>query len=182
MSMKKLITILLCAFGMQLSHSQIFATSIGMTGGAVDNGFGGNASLNFHLGRYSYIQLGIFSSFSNENVKGLKVPYKIFSAQPSYYHRIFFVKSKEHPFAGYLGGGVVLGDELINKGREELDNGAIIDAKSKFILGALISLEVEWIYKKDFSFVAKINQHYHANSDIGELYPFAGIGFRYYFN
>jgi len=158
---------------------QNFASSVGVSGGYVEDGFGGNATFNFHPNRFSYIQIGVFASFSEENFDGIKVPYNVFSFQPGYYRRVFLVNSRK-PLAVYLGGGAIAGYEVINNGSNELSSGALITAESKFIYGGFASIEVEWQLKESFSIALKVNEHYHANSDIGNLYPFAGLSLRYY--
>ncbi len=161
------------------ANAQNYASSVGISGGYVEDGYGGNATFNFHPNRNSYIQIGIFTSFSEEEFDGIKIPYNVFAFQPGYFRRVFLINSRK-PLAFYLGGGAIAGYEVINNGSNELPSGAFITAKSKFVYGAYASLEIEWQIKESFSIAAKANQHYHVNSDIGNLYPFAGISLRYY--
>ncbi|MEM7485720.1 MAG: conjugal transfer protein TraO [Bacteroidota bacterium] len=159
--------------------AQNYASSVGFSAGYVEDGFGGNATFNFHPNRFSYIQIGVFASFSEEDFDGVKIPYNVFSFQPGYYRRIFLVDWRK-PVGIYLGGGGIAGYEVINNGNNELPSGALITAESKFIYGGFASLEIEWQIKESFSLALKANQHYHVNSDIGNLYPFVGLSLRYY--
>uniref|UniRef100_A0A171ANS3 Conjugal transfer protein n=1 Tax=Triatoma infestans TaxID=30076 RepID=A0A171ANS3_TRIIF len=79
-----------------------------------------------------------------------------------------------------LGGGGIIGYEVINNGNSLLETGAIIDAKSQFIYGVFIGLEGEITLSNDFSLLIKANEYYHINSDVGQFYPYAGIGLRYF--
>lgn len=180
MNLNKDIIIVLFLWLITLSVSaQNYASSVGISAGYVEDGFGGNATFNFHPNRTSYLQIGIFTSFSEEEVDGVKIPYNIFAFQPGYYRRIFLVNSRK-PLGFYIGGGAIAGYEVINNGSSELPSGALITAKSKFVYGGFVGIEIEWQLKESFSIAAKVNEHYHVNSDIGNLYPFAGLSLRYY--
>lgn len=177
MKIHPILIILLLAFNS--TKAQNYASAVSVSGGYVEDGFAANASFNYHPNRNSYFQIGIFTSFSNEDFEGTKIPYSVFAFQPSYYRRVFLVNSRK-PISFYLGGGAIGGYEVINNGSNELESGAILTAKSKFIYGGFASLEIEWQIKESISIGLKANQHYHVNSDIGNLYPYAGLSLLYY--
>lgn len=160
---------------------QNYATSVGATGGYAEDGFGVNVSLNYHMNRWSYIQIGVFGAYAKEEYLDIRIPYSVFSFQPGYYRRIILIDASR-PIAVYLGGGPIAGYEILNNGSTDLSNGAILDARSKFIYGGFLSLEVEFPLSEKFSLALKASEHGHINSDIGKLYPFVGAGFRYYLN
>ena len=79
-----------------------------------------------------------------------------------------------------VGGGGVIGYEVINNGNNTLDTGAMIDGKSRFIYGIYAGVEWEMVLGNDLSLLIKANEYYHINSDVGNFYPYAGIGLRYF--
>lgn len=173
-----LLSTVLLLSGLSL-QAQNYASSVGISGGYVEDGFGGNATFNFHMNRYSYIQIGIFASFSNEEYAGTEIPYNVFAFQPGYYRRIAVLNTR-NPISFYLGGGAIGGYEVINNGSSELPSGALITAKSQFIYGGFAGGEIEFQIKENISFAIKGQQHYHVNSDIGNMYPFIGGSVRFY--
>jgi len=165
-------------FNISAQRSGNYASSIGISGGYVEDGFGVMATYNYHLNRKNYAQLSIFTAIAED--KGtFEIPYNIFTVQPGY-----FIKIWEQPsFKKYslnIGGGGVIGYEVINNGNNTLETGAIIDGKSQFIYGIYIGIEGEIILGNDFSILIKANEYYHINSDVGKFYPYLGIGMRYF--
>tara|TARA_R110002111_G_scaffold210331_5_gene274110 strand:- start:371 stop:916 length:546 start_codon:yes stop_codon:yes gene_type:complete len=155
-----------------------YASSIGVSAGYVEDGLGFMATYNYHLNRKTYAQLNVFVAIAED--KGtFEIPYNIFTVQPGY-----FIKVWEQPsFKRYtlnIGGGGVIGYESINNGNNTLYTGAIIDAESQLIYGVFVGLEGEIILGNNFTILIKANEYYHANSDIGKFYPYAGIGLRYF--
>ena len=164
-----------------LVRSQSFASAFGLTGGWVEDGFGVHLSYNHYLDRNSYVQLGIFAGISEDDFEGIKIPYDIFTVHPAYYRKLVQTSGRQ-PLTMYIGGGGIAGYEIINNGKQELPSGALIDAGSQFIYGAFLSLEVEYALYDNLSFMLKANEHYHVNSDLGNLYPFVAAGIRLYLN
>lgn len=157
-----------------------FATSIGLSGGYVEDGYGGMFNFNFQKDRYSYWHFGVFAGFTvDRETQGYEIPYNVINFQPGYFRRI--VQSRGFkPISLYLGAGGVLGYEIVNNGSNELFNGAEITAESQFIYGGFVGLELDYAFSESWSLVAKANEYYHVNSDIGNWYPFIGVGLRYY--
>ncbi len=177
--MKNLITIgaiILCSLG--FSQEGNYASSIGISSGYAEDGFGIMATYNYHLNRSRYAHLSVFAVVA-EDKGSFTIPYNIFTVQPGYFFKVL----EQRTFKSYalnLGGGAIIGYEVINKGNSLLETGAIIDASSKFIYGVYVGLEGELTLSNDFSLLVKANEYYHANSDVGNFYPYAGIGLRYF--
>lgn len=157
-----------------------FATSIGVSGGYVEDGYGAMFNFNFQKERYAYWHFGIFVGFSEDKETDLyTIPYNVINFQPGYYFRVMQSKGFK-PVSLYIGLGAVGGYEIINNGNSELENGALINAKSQFIYGGFVGAELDYAFSNSFSLVAKANEYYHVNSDVGNWYPYFAIGVRYY--
>lgn len=155
-----------------------YASSIGLSGGYAEDGFGVMGTYNYHLNRNRYAQLSVFAAIAKD--KGsYNIPYNIFTVQPGYFIKVWEQKNFKK-YALNFGGGAIFGYEVINSGNSLLENGAVIDAKSQFIYGIFIGLEGEITLSNDFSLLLKANEYYHVNSDVGNFYPYAGIGLRYF--
>ncbi len=160
------------------SQSGNYASSVGISGGYAEDGFGVMATYNYHLNRNRYAQLSVFAAIAED--KGtFDIPYNIFTVQPGYFIKVWEQKNFKK-YALNLGGGAIFGYEVINNGNSLLATGAIIEAKSQFIYGAFLGLEGELALSNNFSVLIKANEYYHANSDVGNFYPYAGIGLRYF--
>ncbi|GGW50017.1 conjugal transfer protein TraO [Arenibacter certesii] len=171
---------LLALFISSLAYSQSsnYASSVGLSGGYAEDGYGIMATFNYHLNRDRYVQLSIFAAIA-EDKGSFDIPYNIFTVQPGYFLKVWEQKNFKR-YALSIGGGGVFGYEIINNGNNVLSNGAILDAKSKFIYGLFIGLEGEITLSNDFSLLLKANEYYHINSDVGKFYPYAGLGLRYF--
>jgi len=168
--------IIFAAFG--YSQNGNYASSIGLSGGYAEDGFGIMGTYNYHLNRNRYAQLSIFAAIAED--KGtFNIPYNIFTVQPGYFIKVWEQKNFKK-YALNLGGGAIIGYEVINNGNSLLETGAVLEARSQFIYGAYLGLEGEISLSNDFSILLKANESYHANSDVGNFYPYAGIGLRYF--
>lgn len=161
-------------------HSQEgnYASSIGVSSGYAEDGYGIMATYNYHLNRNRYAQLSVFAAIA-EDRGTFTIPYNIFTVQPGYFFKILEQRNFKR-YALNIGGGAIIGYEVINNGNSLLETGAVIDAKSQFIYGAYVGLEGELTLSNDFSLLVKANEYYHVNSDVGNFYPYAGIGLRYF--
>lgn len=173
-----LFSFLFMAISLSAQRGGNYASSIGLSSGYAEDGFGIMATYNYHLDRSSYAQLSIFAAIA-EDKGDYDIPYNIFTVQPGY-----FLKVWEQPnfrrYALNIGGGGVIGYEVINNGNNTLDTGAVIDGKSRFIYGIYAGVEWEMILGNDLSLLIKANEYYHINSDVGNFYPYVGIGLRYF--
>jgi hypothetical protein len=136
------------------------------------------ATYNYHLDQWKYAQLSIFAAIA-EDKGNYDIPYNIFTVQPGYFFKIWEQPTFKR-YALNLGGGGVIGYEVINNGNNTLGTGAVIDGRSQFIYGIFIGAEGELILGNDLSLLLKANEFYHVNSDIGNFYPYVGIGLRYF--
>ncbi len=176
----KITTTILTIFTATLAFCQNgnYASSVGLSGGYAEDGFGIMATYNYHLNRDRYAQLSVFAAVA-EDKGSFDIPYNIFTVQPGYFVKVWEQKNFKK-YALNLGGGAIIGYEVINNGNTLLETGAIIDAKSQFIYGGFLGLEGELTLSNSFSLLLKANEYYHINSDIGNFYPYAGIGLRYF--
>lgn len=160
------------------SQSGNYASSVGLSGGYAEDGFGIMVTYNHHLNRNRYAQLSVFAAIAED--KGtFNIPYNIFTVQPGYFIKVWEQKNFKK-YSLHLGGGAIFGYEVINNGNNLLETGAIIDARSQFIYGVFLGMEGEITLSNNFSLLLKANEYYHINSDVGNFYPYAGIGLRYF--
>lgn len=117
-----------------------------------------------------------------------------------YNHQLFPYKNREIPLEAYfLEGGysvrlieimkgfinvnimpaVVVGYEQINKGNEQLEDGAIIISKDSFLYGGASTLSVETYFSDRIIFLLKGKVKVLIGSDLEVLHPGAGVGFRF---
>lgn len=177
--MKTTISIIVFFFStMAFSQNGNYASSVGISGGYAEDGFGIMATYNYHLNRNRYAQLSVFVAIA-EDKGSFDIPYNIFTVQPGYFIKVWEQKNFKK-YGVNLGGGGIFGYEVINNGNSLLSNGAILDTKSQFIYGIFIGVEGEIALSNDFSLLVKANEYYHINSDVGKFYPYAGIGLRYF--
>ena len=163
------------------AHSQRsgnYASSVGLSGGYVEDGYGIIATYNYHLSRNDYAQLSVLVAIA-EDRGTFNIPYNVFTIQPGYFFKLLEQKTFKK-YALNIGGGGGFGYEAINNGNNSLPTGAEIDGKSQFIYGAFIGVEGEIVVGNSLSILIKANEYYHANSDVGNFYPYAGIGLRYF--
>lgn len=134
----KITTSILAIFIGTLVYAQNgnYASSIGLSGGYAEDGFGIMATYNYHLNRDRYAQLSVFAAVA-EDKGSFDIPYNIFTVQPGYFVKVWEQKNFKK-YALNLGGGAIIGYEVINNGNSLLETGAIIDAKSQFIYGGFL--------------------------------------------
>ena len=169
---------LFLSFSANAQRSGNMASSVGLSAGYAEDGYGIMGTFNFHLDRYKYFQLSVFAAIAEDKGRN-DIPYNIFTIQPGQFWRVFISPRKKN-LSVFVGGGGLFGYEVINNGSNELPTGAIIDGKSQFIYGVYAGVEAELTIGDDFSILAKANEYYHINSDVGHFYPYAGIGLRYF--
>ena len=174
------ITVLFCLAGSAVSGQMRgnLASSVGVSGGYVEDGYGIMGTFNFHPNRFQYFQISVLAAIAED--KGAQnIPYNIFTIQPGLYYRVFMAPRRKN-FSLFLGGGGLFGYEVINNGSNELPTGALINGKSQFIYGLYLGAEMEIGLSNDFSLLIKANEYYHVNSDVGNFYPYVGVGLRYF--
>ena len=60
-----------------------YASSVGLSGGYVEDGYGIMATYNYHLSRNDYAQLSILVAIA-EDRGTFNIPYNVFTIQPGY--------------------------------------------------------------------------------------------------
>lgn len=160
------------------NYSQNQSTAIGLFGGYSENGAAALLNYNYYTNRENFIQGGIYYSVNKIEKNGFEIPFNIFTLNVGYFDNIYTSLRKN--IKVNIGGGPVVGYEVLNNGDNTLDSGAQILDKSQFIYGGFLSAEIDLYLSNDFSFIIKANEYYHVNSDIGQFTLFAGIGFRYF--
>lgn len=153
-------------------------SSIGISGGYASNGIGTIAEYNHYFKERSIINSSIYYSFSSINEKGQEINFSDITLNVGYFYRV--LKTGKSRFSINLGGGGVAGYEVINNGSNTLDSGAILNAESKAIFGAYVGSQINYFISNYFSLSLVTNQFYHANSDIGELAFYTGVGIKYF--
>lgn len=163
-----------------LSFAQRQSSTIALLGGYSDDGYGIMVNYNYFLSRTAFVQASGFYSSNKASIKNrdLKLPYDNFTINAGYFDEVY--KTLRETFNINLGGGGTIGYEVINKGSNTLDSGALIKDQSKFIYGIYASAEFEYYLNNQFSAIIKLNEFYHANSDLGKFTFFGGVGIRYY--
>lgn len=160
------------------TSSQNYSSGVGVLGGYVQDGYGILVNYNYYLGRNDFIQGGIMFSQSKDEKRGIEIPIDLFTFQAGYFNSVY--SNAKNSFKTNLGIGLIGGYEVINDGKNTLENGAIINSSSKFIGGLFASVEADVYLNEKFNLIFKYNQYYHANSDLGEWIPFLGLGVRYF--
>ncbi len=160
------------------SKAQNYASTLEGTAGYAQDGFAFNIGYNYYLDRVQYVQGALFMSFANDKVDGLSVPYNNFTLNIGYFREIYRSPRKSWLLA--IGGGGLVGYEVVNNGRERLDNGAVIDADSKFLYGLFIGAEIDVYLSDSWSITGKVNEYWHPPSDLGQFVFYGGIGVKYY--
>lgn len=158
-------------------YSQNYSSSIGVLGGYAEDGAAALVNYNYYLDRNNFIQVGAYLSFANDEVRGYEIPHSVFTLNGAYLTNFYSNRSNDFKFNG--GAGLVAGYEIINNGKNTLDNGAIIQDNSKFIYGLMATVEIDYYLSQYLSLTGKYTHYYHINSDLGNFTPFAGVGFRY---
>lgn len=174
----KILIIIFTFFSVNIALTQNYSSALGVSGGYSQDGYGFLLNYNYYTERDAFIQAGLFMSFSENEVKGISIPYNIFTFNAGFLKTIY--STRRNSFKVHIGGGFLGGYEAINEGSDRLENGGLVLDKSKFIYGAFASLEADIYLDNEWSIILKINQYYHHNSDLGNLTPYAGIGLRYF--
>lgn len=159
-------------------RAQYPTSSVGFIGGYAEDGYGLTVNFNYYVSRTDYVQGAVYTSFSKEKQRQFEIPFDIFTTNFGYYKQVYV--SHRETYIVNAGLGALLGYEIVNNGVNELNTGALIDSKTNFIYGVFGSIELEIPISNRWSFMAKYNQFYHENSDLGEFTLFAGGGIRYF--
>ena len=171
--MKLHLFILIFSIGIYTSYAQGIDISVGYS----PNGVAANINYNHYL-ENSYVQIGLYGSYANTKYEEYKIPFSDITMQIGYFLPVLENRKQTIQFS--VGAGVTAGYEIISKGGEFLSNGAKVKSMSSFIYGGFLSGELNFTISENFFGLLKYNHYYHLNSDLGNLYSYAGLGIRYY--
>ncbi len=171
-----LLLFLLPLMGISQSYSHTFAVS----GGFFGEGYGGELAYNTHLSETTFTQLAFDVALADYKAGETRVPYSSFTAGYSYFVTVYSRQRKMQVLS--IGAGPLAGYELANSGKNDISNVVSLDGESKFIFGAIASLDVDIILTEHMSLIIKSSEFYHVNSDFGKFTNLSGVGLRYYFN
>lgn len=160
------------------SNAQNYSSSVEMYSGYVQNGFGIQGGYNYNLNKKEYIKTSLLTYFSKEKYLDISLKTTTISLNIGYYNTVW--SNLRQTLNTSLGGGVIGGYESINNKNTELPNGALIMSESRFIYGVFIGSEHDVYLTNNYSLIAKFQEYYHVNSDVGKFIPFIGVGLRYY--
>lgn len=163
--------------GLNNLNAQKQSSSIALIGGYSHDGIGGSLNYNHYVSRTDFIQAGAYFSSSVIKKDNIEIPYDNFSFNVAYFFNAY--SNNRETFNLNIGLGPLLGYEIVNKGSDTLDSGALILDKSKFLYGGYISGEIGIYLTQNLNLIFKANQYYHSNSDLGQFTFFGGLGFMY---
>lgn len=161
--------------------SQVYKNTFGVNVGTHGYGYGGEITYNNNLSDKAFVQIALNTAFKSYEGGNVEIPYYDFTASYSYFLTVLNLGTKKRKTLS-LGGGGLLGYELVNNGQVELSNIVKLNGKSKFIFGAVISADIDITLSEHYSLMIKNSEFYHVNTDFGNFTNYSGIGLRYYFN
>lgn len=172
---KTLLLLLLMVSSSLASHAQSHKLALSLTGGYVDSGFGGLATLDYKVNEYDYLQFGFQGNFTKLEVGEIKVPVNLYSFNTGFFFDV--LRNNKRTFALSLGAGGTVGSEVINSGDERLENGQRLEIEpSQIVFGAYAGLDADIFLIPTIAINIKAQEIYHFNSEIGELTPYFGVG------
>jgi hypothetical protein len=178
--MKNTLTLIMLFITIALTSQTLVNNTIDITGGYTPDGYGGNLSYNI-IFEESYAKLGLYLSKSISTTENnYEIPYTILSVNGGYFMPLIKNRNESIILSGGL--GLLAGYEVVNKGNNELSNGAIIESESNFIYGGFGALDLEFGLNERFYILTNIKEYYHFNSDLGGATLYAGLGMRIYIN
>ncbi|WP_188112069.1 conjugal transfer protein TraO [Aquimarina sp. RZ0] len=173
----KLLLIVVILFTSLSLHAQSHKIAASFTGGYVQGGFGGMATLDYKVNEFDYVQLNIQAGFAKLEYQDIKIPVNLYGFNAGYFFDI--LRNNKRTFALSIGAGGTVGYETINNGDEELENSQILDIDTgKVVFGAYAGIDADIFLIPTIAINIKANEVYHANSDIGEFTPYLGLGIK----
>ncbi|MBW1295101.1 conjugal transfer protein TraO [Aquimarina litoralis] len=172
----KTLLLLLFIVGSSLSsYSQSHKLALSLTGGYVDSGFGGLATLDYKVNEFDYLQFGLQGNFTNLEVQNIDVPVNLYAFNAGFFFDV--LRNNKRTFALSLGAGGTVGSEIINSGDTKLENNQDLDLDpSKIVFGAYAGIDADIFLIPTIAINIKAQEIYHFNSEIGELTPYFGVG------
>ena len=159
-------------------YSQRFSWASSLSGGYVQEGFSGLATIEYGLNSKNYLHVGVQASFSNLKAEDdLSIPLNIYTVNVGYFIDVFLNDRRNLAIA--LGFGGVFGKEFINDSNTDLGFGRSILIDDQLLFGAFVGADLDLYVSQKIAINFKANQYYHASSDTGKLTPYFGLGFKF---
>lgn len=153
--------------------------SFDITTGISEDGIASLTAFNWHLNKKHTVQTSFMWNIAEDYLGKYKIPYHEYNLQFAYKNKI--IRFGKYNRANiYLGGGGLIGLELINNGRKALYNGAEVRQQSKLIYGLFFTSSAEFHIANDVYLTLYCNEYLHINSDLGYFINYLGMGIRYY--
>ncbi|NDP21388.1 MAG: hypothetical protein GZ091_09955 [Paludibacter sp.] len=181
MKKTKLFLTALLAITISKSYSQTYKCAFGVNIGGTQDGMGVMINYNYFIKGDNSIAISILATDSQYKYKeGDKITYNDLTLNLGYSTNLYCTKNRK--FGINLGLGATVGYEIVNTSNKTLSNGGLVLGNSKTIYGAYTGVDLDYLINDRITLFLKANEYYHANSDLGNLIPFAGLGLRYYAN
>ncbi len=156
-------------------YGQSHKIALSITGGYVQGGFGGMATLDYKVNEFDYLQFNIQTNFTKLENSGIDIPVNLYAFNGGFFFDL--LRNNNRAFAISIGAGPTVGYEIINNGDEILENNQILNIDtSKVVFGAYAGIDVDIFLIPTIAINIKANEVYHINSDIGEFTPYFGLG------
>ncbi|GAA3521759.1 hypothetical protein GCM10022393_40220 [Aquimarina addita] len=160
------------------AEAQSHKLAFSLTGGYVQGGFGGMATLDYKVNEFDYLQLNFQSNFTNLDYEDIEVPVRLYSFNAGFFFDV--LRNNKRTFALAVGGGATAGSEIVNGGDDILENNEVLNTEliepSKIVFGFYAGLDADIYLIPTIALTIKINETYHLNSDVGEFTPYMGLG------
>lgn len=153
-------------------------SSFGFSGGYATNGYGIHASYNYELSENDYLQTGLFGAKSIDKSNIIDVPYTTFGLNIGYYYNL--LKNRNSRLIGSIGGGASVGYEILNEGDTVLETGARLEGNTSVVYGGFVGSEIKYFITDELALLALVNSFLYANSDLGIMSLYAGLGVKFY--
>lgn len=168
---------ILFLIGISLLRAQENKQAFGLYPGYAEDGVGIMADYSYYINADDAFHAALQSSFASYGRESADVNYIYQAVQLGFTKHIWVNYSRTVRLSA-LGGGL-LGHEDIDPKESTLRVGESVDAKSQLVYGPYAGIELELWLSQVLSLVAKGNQSFHFNSDVGDTTPFIGAGLRY---
>lgn len=180
--MKKLIIIILVSWAFSpVINAQSYANAFVFNVGVIQDGIGATLNYNYFIDRHDFIVGSLLLTSSKyKYTSEINIPYNDFTFNVGYSKSVYY--SDENTFNINLDAGVVFGYQTINNGNPVLSNGSIILSKPGFVYGGFLGVDLDYSISDQYSIVVKGTEFYHMNSTLGKLFPYIGVGIRFYSN
>ncbi|MDH7448214.1 conjugal transfer protein TraO [Aquimarina sp. 2201CG14-23] len=173
----KVLALVFFFFYTNISSAQSHKVALSLTGGIVQDGFGGALAVDYKVNEFDYIQfnaLGIFAKLEQQNID---IPVHSYSFNPGYFFDV--IRNNSRKFGLALGAGGIIGYESINNGNKDLGNDLQLEIETNTIIyGAYVGLDADIFISPVIAIHIKANELYHVNSEAGEFTPYVGVGIK----